>query len=109
MMKDDLSNLLKEWDIVLPEPAAFKRNVWRRIESDGDGVSSAPERGWKELVIFLARPQIAAAVLTAALLLGAWIGHSTADQDGREAYLRSINPYAKATADSLQQSQVPDL
>ena len=33
-MKDDLDSLLKTWKPGLPEPVAFKRHVWSRIERE---------------------------------------------------------------------------
>ncbi len=97
-MKDDLSNLLKAWDHAVPEPAAFKRGVWRRIEAVGAGKSFAVESLWKHFLASLARPQMAVAAVAVAMLAGAWIGHSSANPDGRQAYLRSVNPYAHVTA-----------
>lgn len=93
-MKDDLSNLLKSWDPAVPEPAAFKRGVWRRIEAEGAGKFSAVGTWWQEFLGSLARPRVAFATVALAMLAGAWIGHTTANPDGRQAYLRSVNPYA---------------
>jgi len=96
-MKDDLTNLLKVWDPAVPEPAAFKRGVWARIEAGGVGKSSVGT--WlKDFLVSLARPQMAAGTLAVAVLAGAWIGHTTANPDGQQAYLRSVNPYAHVAA-----------
>jgi len=101
-MKDDLSNLLKSWDPAVPEPVAFKRGVWRRIEAADAGKSSALGTWWKDFLVSLARPRLAVATVALSMLAGAWIGHATANPDGRQAYLRSVNPYAhlSTTSDS---------
>lgn len=97
-MNDDLSNLLKSWDPAAPAPAAFKRGVWRRIETGGAGKISAVGMWWKEFLGSLARPRVAFATVALAMLAGAWIGHTTANPDGQQAYLRSVNPYAHVAA-----------
>ena len=91
-MKDELSSLLKSWNPDVPASSAFRRRVWSRIESEGGRELSLAE-WFAAAVSQIARPRIAGAVLAAALFGGIWVGSMTG-AEGREEYLRSVNPYA---------------
>jgi len=92
-MKDDLSRLLREWNPSAPEPPGFRHQVWQRIEAAAAKSSSREDRLGKWL-FFFAHPWGAVAALAIALTLGALAGESLSASDGRQAYLRSVNPYA---------------
>lgn len=88
MNDDDLKKLLKTWNPAVPEPADFRRDVWRRIEHR----SSSPRFAFFE---WLTRPKIAAALLACAILVGVFTGAGISVAGQGEAYLRSVDPYAQ--------------
>ncbi len=89
-MKDDLEGLIKLWHPEVPEPSAFKREVWRRIEQRGTADS------WIERFFArLTQPRIASIAAALALLGGAILGSAIAGLNGQAAYLQSVNPYAQ--------------
>ncbi|MDD5199041.1 MAG: hypothetical protein PHC88_04500 [Terrimicrobiaceae bacterium] len=88
-MKDDLSDLLKTWQPQTPEPVAFRRDVWTRIE-----MASPPADWWQEVLVLVARPRVALAVAVVAIALGGISGRALSGVPGTDAYLRSVNPYA---------------
>jgi hypothetical protein len=92
-MKDDLHGLLKEWQPGVPNPQAFKREVWGRIERrrSGDGL-------FNSFLTWFTRPQIASVAAALSVLGGAWVGFALAAQDGHAAYLHSVDPYAQVLA-----------
>jgi hypothetical protein len=94
-MKDDLSKLLGSWQPEVPEPADFRRNVWRRIEL-AQPSRGALFRSWYEnLLILLSSPRIAIATAILAVFAGIAVGSAAAYSDNATAYLRSVNPYAQ--------------
>jgi hypothetical protein len=93
----DLNQLLRSWEPEVPEPASFRRNVWRRIAEE----QARPEfglAGWIEhLLVAICRPRLAVVAATVAIGVGIGIGTLSARSDsGADAYLRSVNPYAQA-------------
>jgi hypothetical protein len=90
IMKDDLEGLIRRWHPEVPDPSAFKREVWRRIEQRGTADS------WIERFFAgLTQPKIASLAAALALLGGAVIGSAIAGSSGQASYLRSVNPYAQ--------------
>jgi hypothetical protein len=91
-MKDDLDSLLQTWKPEVPEPVAFKRHVWGRIEQRRFAA------GWLErFLAWLTRPQIASLAAALSVLGGAWIGSATAARNAQTAYLYAVNPYAQVS------------
>jgi hypothetical protein len=91
-MKDDLDSLLKTWKPEVPEPVAFKRHVWSRIERRRFA------NDWLErFTAWLTRPQIASLAAALSVLGGAWIGSATAARNGQVAYLHAVDPYAQVS------------
>lgn len=89
-MNDDLDDLIGRWQPEVPEPFAFKREVWRRIERRGTA-----DHWFERFLPWLARPKIASIAAALALLCGAVIGSVVAGQNGETAYLHAVNPYAQ--------------
>jgi hypothetical protein len=89
-MKDDLDQLLKSWHPEVPTSAAFKRQVWVRIERCRRAAGF-----FESFVEWFTRPQVAAVAAAVSVLGGAWIGLAVAPQDGQTAYLHSVDPYAQ--------------
>jgi hypothetical protein len=89
-MKEDLDELIKLWRPVVPEPLAFKREVWSRIEQRGN-----TDKWFERFFEWFARPKIASVAAAVALLSGALIGAATAGQSRQAAYLHAVNPYAQ--------------
>lgn len=87
-MQDELGNLLKSWQPAAPDPADFRRKVWLRIEQ-------TPPPALSRFFTWIARPRIASAAVAAALLVGALAGAAVSDRPGSDAYIRSVNPYAR--------------
>lgn len=89
-MKDDLDKLLKSWHPEVPNSAAFKRQVWGRIERRrrANGL-------FESFAEWFTRPQIASIAAALSVLGGAWIGFAVAEQNGQAAYLHSVDPYAQ--------------
>ena len=93
-MNDDIRSLLRCWNPEVSSSRAFRRNVWSRIEADGARQSGGAR--WVVAVFSqISRPHVGAAMLAVALLGGIWVGALTS-ADGREEYLRSVNPYLLA-------------
>jgi hypothetical protein len=90
LMKDDLDKLLKSWHPEVPTSAAFKRQVWVRIERCRRAAGF-----FESFVEWFTRPQVAAVAAAVSVLGGAWIGLAVAPQDGQTAYLHSVDPYAQ--------------
>lgn len=89
-MKDDLDDLIRLWRPDVPEPSAFQREVWSRIEQ------RAPADGWVERFFSgLARPRIASVAAALVLLAGVVLGSTLAGSKGRDSYLHAVNPYAQ--------------
>jgi hypothetical protein len=89
-MKEDLQTLIRRWHPEVPEPVAFRREVWSRIERRE---SANP---WlTRFLPWLARPKIMSFAALIAILSGVLIGSLAAGQSGRTAYLHSVNPYAQ--------------
>jgi len=94
-MKDDLSKLLRSWQPGVPEPAAFRANVWRRIQLAEPSRRSLFRSWYENVLILLSRPRVAVAMATMAAFAGIAVGSGTAHSDNVTAYLRSVNPYAQ--------------
>ena len=94
-MKDDLSKLLGNWEPGVPEPADFRKNVWRRIELAERSHRSLFRSWYENVVILLSLPQIAVAMAIVVILAGITVGTGAAHSDNETAYLRSVNPYAQ--------------
>lgn len=92
-MKDDITSLLQSWHPDVPASSAFRQRVWSRIESRE---ARRPVFSWGFAAIFslIPRPVVGASVLAAAVLGGIFVGVLTG-RDGREEYLRSVNPYVQ--------------
>jgi hypothetical protein len=89
-MKDDLDDLIRLWRPDVPEPSAFRREVWSRIER------RAAAAGWIERFFSgLARPRIASVATALVLLAGVVLGSALADSKGQDSYLHAVNPYAQ--------------
>jgi hypothetical protein len=90
LMKEDFQSLIRRWHPEVPEPVAFRREVWSRIErGEGTGVQLTRFLPW------LARPKIMSLAALIAILGGALVGSLAAGQSGRTAYLHAVNPYAQ--------------
>jgi|SRR6476659_1838390 hypothetical protein len=94
-MKDDLSKLLGNWEPGVPEPADFRKNVWRRIELAEHSRRSLLRSWYEKVVLLLGMPQIAVAMAIVVILAGITVGTGAAHSDNETAYLRSVNPYAQ--------------
>lgn len=89
-MKDDLDDLIRLWRPDVPEPSAFQREVWSRIER------RAAADGWVERIFAgLARPRIASVAAALVLLAGVVLGSRLAGSKGQDSYLHAVNPYAQ--------------
>lgn len=94
---NDLNPLLRNWQPDVPEPSAFRRNVWRRI-ADQQTRAKPAFAGWIEnFLALLLRPSHAAAAAAIAIAVGIGIGGtlSARNESGAIDYLRSVNPYAQ--------------
>lgn len=96
-MSDQLSKLLKSWEVkVTPDPE-FARQVWQRIES-------RRQRNWfAAFYQCLSQPVWAAAAVLAMLAIGWSAGNwsqSRASQfahaEGAQAYVEAVNPVIHA-------------
>jgi hypothetical protein len=67
-MKEDLQSLIRRWHPEVPEPVAFRREVWSRIERGKHGRSVDALPPW------LARPKIMSFAALIAILGGALVG-----------------------------------
>ncbi len=88
-MKDELTNLIREWTEPTLENTDFNRGVWSRIEAASDGGN-----WFSRLLVAVARPRIAVALAVTAVAFGAFTGAAISHESGSEMYLRSVNPYA---------------
>lgn len=93
-MKNDITSLLQSWDPGVPASPAFRQRVWARIES-GAARRSVFSLMIERICSVIPRPVFGVSVLAAALFGGIWVGSLTAP-DGRQEYLRSVNPYVQA-------------
>ncbi|HEU4678585.1 MAG TPA: hypothetical protein VFS35_03625 [Terrimicrobiaceae bacterium] len=92
-MKDELDDLMRLWQPDVPEPSAFQREVWRRIEQH------AVADGWVERFFAgLARPRIASAGAALVLLAGVVLGSVLAGSKAQDSYLHAVNPYAQVAS-----------
>jgi hypothetical protein len=89
-MKDDLEGLIKLWHPEVPEPSAFRREVWRRIEQ-----RAATESWIERFFAGLTQPTMAFIAAALSLLGGVVLGSAIAGSSGQAAYLHSVNPYAQ--------------
>ena len=94
-MKDDLSKLLGNWEPAVPEPADFRKNVWRRIELAEPSRRSLFRSWYENMLILLSVPRIAVAMAIVVVFAGIAVGSGAAHSDNATAYLRSVNPYAQ--------------
>ena len=89
----DKTLLSAEDDALLPSD--FRRQVWLRIESSSaanSGLASWFEKAFSSLV----KPAVAAVAILTTTAIGLGLGAHTAPQPegGKEAYVRSVNPFA---------------
>jgi hypothetical protein len=91
-LKNDLQSLLKTWQPEVPQPADFKRGVWRKIETSRAGISPGLLESFFALI---ARPRVAFAVAALAIITGGVAGSGIARANETTGYLRSVNPYAQ--------------
>lgn len=97
-MKDDqLHRWLRAHPSRLFLNHGFNRAVWARIEAgDSNTCSACIRRCGIQFFTWLGQPLPAMAILAAAAVLGAWLGHpevsGTSHPSGEIRYLESINP-----------------
>ena len=101
MNDDELHLLIRKSQPKLEGPASFGRDVWARI-------AVAEQQSWaaqwqqfsQSLLLWVAKPAPAFAVVTMMLIIGAGLGNLTAPSLStaalRSAYVASINPVGAA-------------
>jgi hypothetical protein len=92
-VKEDLDNLLKIWRPDVPEPFAFKRSVWRRIEQ-----RARPAEWLEHFFALFTRPKTASLAAALSLVGGALVGFAIGAQGGQAAYLHAVDPYAQVAS-----------
>lgn len=100
---DELSNLLREWQVKEVLPPEFQASVWRRIDSsvtkEGDSLLKTLISWFNQAV---SRPQRAAAYIVFFAVIGMTFGWAQGQremarvQEGlAKRYVQTLNPYQK--------------
>ncbi len=97
-MSDQLTDLLKCWEVNASPNPDFGREVWRRI------ATQRRTPWWSHLLVGFSHPAGAAAA-TGLMVITGWLGgawsQSRADQlahaEGAQAYIQAVNPLIHAT------------
>jgi len=101
MNDDNLDALIRQ---AHPKPrfsANFQREIWARIAIAEEQSTAGIWRSWIQmLMLWVARPAPAVAIVTTMLAIGAVVGSLTGSEsrpdDMRNAYLTSVNPLRAA-------------
>ncbi|HEY5742582.1 MAG TPA: hypothetical protein VIS99_08575 [Terrimicrobiaceae bacterium] len=92
-MEENLEKLLKLWRPNIPQPLAFKRRVWSRIERSGSS------EGWLDrFLVLFTQWRTASLAVTLSILGGALVGYATGARSGQTAYLQAVDPYAQVSS-----------
>ena len=92
--KDQLTELLKAWEVEVEVPPGFQREVWARIAArEGEREQSFLRRFLISFSMGVARPAFAALVLLVASSAGMAIAHVNAREANAKHWLAMETPY----------------